>query len=118
METFDLSECYSKLDQKELLRVVSDMIDMAFQGKNYLAVSLYEQTGRQVSVPGDRSFRETIYSADALKKDVQFLTTNAYIEQLGSVWKQVKGIPMGLGISPFLCDYFLLHWELIWCKTT
>ena len=46
METFDLSECYSKLDQKELLRVVSDMIDMAFQGKNYLAVSVYEQTGR------------------------------------------------------------------------
>ena len=46
METFDLSECYSKLNQKELLRVVSDMIYIAFQGKNNLAVSSYEQTGR------------------------------------------------------------------------
>ena len=24
---------------------------------------------------------------------------------------------MGLGISPFLCDYYLLFWELKWCKT-
>ena len=23
---------------------------------------------------------------------------------------------MGLGISPFLCDYYLLYWELEWCK--
>ena len=22
---------------------------------------------------------------------------------------------MGLGISPFLCDYYLLYWELKWC---
>ena len=23
---------------------------------------------------------------------------------------------MGLGISPFLCDYYLLFWELKWCE--
>ena len=24
---------------------------------------------------------------------------------------------MVLGISPFLCDYYLLFWELKWCET-
>ena len=24
---------------------------------------------------------------------------------------------MGLGISPFLCDYYLLYWELKWCES-
>ena len=23
---------------------------------------------------------------------------------------------MGLGISPFICDYYLLYWELKWCR--
>ena len=39
METFDLSEYYSKLDQKEIIRVLSIMVKSAFKGKQYLAVS-------------------------------------------------------------------------------
>ena len=46
METFDLSECYSKLDQKEIVCILSRMITSAFQRKGYLAISPYEKTGR------------------------------------------------------------------------
>ena len=38
MEAFDLSECYSKLDQKEIVRIISRMISIAFVGRKFLAV--------------------------------------------------------------------------------
>ena len=46
METFDLSECYSKLDQKEIVRIVSKMISIAFTGKKFLAVVPSDKTSR------------------------------------------------------------------------
>ena len=116
METFDLSECYSKLDQKEILKVLSQMIAMAFLGKKVLAVVPSENTGRWIDSHDEALPRETLFTEHELRTDVHFLTKNAYIEWLGKAWKQVKGIPMGLGISPFLCDYYLLFWELKWCE--
>ena len=39
METFDLSECYSKLDQEEISRILARMISIAFQKKRCIAVN-------------------------------------------------------------------------------
>ena len=44
METFDLSECYSKLDQKEIVRIVSKMISIAFTGKKIFPVVPSDKT--------------------------------------------------------------------------
>ena len=112
METFDLSECYSKLDQDEIGRVLTRMIAIAFQGKHYLAVNPKDNLGRWIQYMDDSNHSEIIYTSQDLKTDVRFLITNAYIEWLGAAWRQVKGIPMGLGISPFICDYYLLYWEM------
>ena len=46
METFDLSECYSKLDQKEIIRVLTRMISSAFAGRRFLAVNPCINTNR------------------------------------------------------------------------
>ena len=46
METFDLSECYSKLDHLEIVRVLSIMITKAFGKRKYLAVDTHQRSGR------------------------------------------------------------------------
>ena len=46
METYDLSECYSKLDQSEIVKILALMIKTAFTGKKYLAVKPYDKSSR------------------------------------------------------------------------
>ena len=46
MQTFDLSECYSKLNQDSLSRIIERMITTAFTGKRLLAIIPWEKTGR------------------------------------------------------------------------
>ena len=98
------------------MKVRSRMITIAFIGKKLLAVNPYEKTGRWFDSREDALPSEILFSKQDLREDVSFLTTNAYIEWLGKAWKQVKGIPMGLSISPFLCNYYLPRWELKWCE--
>ena len=80
MASFDLSECYSKLNQQELLRIMSRMISRAFTGKPYLAIATHPKTGRWIANPSKKHTHETLYKADTLFADVKFLVTNAYIE--------------------------------------
>ena len=83
MESYDLSECYSKLNQEELLHVISQMINIAFTGKRLLAINPWEKTGRWINSESEKLPREKLFTASMLHKDVTFLTTNAYIEWLG-----------------------------------
>ena len=80
METFDLSECYSKLDQLEIVRVLSIMITKAFGKRKYLAVDTQQRSGRELTTRDDRLPFELVFTAADLKSDVEFLTTNAYVE--------------------------------------
>ena len=80
METYDLSECYSKLDQEELLQVIAQMINLAFVGKRLLAVIPFEKTGRWLNSESEKLPREKLFTASMLHEDVKFLTTHAYIE--------------------------------------
>ena len=86
MATYDLSECYSKLDQQELSRIVSRMITRAFVGKPYLAIDPNPHptnSGRWISNPNEKLSNEFLYDAKLLKEDVKFLINSAYIEWLG-----------------------------------
>ena len=83
METFDLSECYSNLDQQEIVKVLTQMIAMAFLNKKLLAVLPFENTSRWIDSPDESLPRETLFTEQDLCADVHFLTTNAYIEWLG-----------------------------------
>ena len=117
MTSFDLSECYSNLNQRDLLRIIHKMISRAFSEKPYLAINAYatldgQKTGRWIPDRDTKHHNEFAYDAYSLFQDVKFLVTNAYIEWLDRAWRQTEGISMGLGISPFLCDYYLLYWEM------
>ena len=85
------------------------MITTAFKGKKILAIDPTQQSGRWVSNRNERLPFELLFTSTELKADMEFLTSNAYIEWLNGAWKQTKEIPMGLGISPCLCDYYLLY---------
>ena len=80
METFDLSECYSKLDQNDIRRILTRMIAVAFQGKRLLATNPVENSGRWIEQEEDRTKGEMIFNARTLQDDVRFLISNAYIE--------------------------------------
>ena len=80
METFDLSECYSKLDQEEIRRILARMISIAFQGKRYLAVNPTDKVGRWIDHEDETKAREVTFTLQDLKSDVHFLIANAYIE--------------------------------------
>ena len=84
METFDLSECYSKLDQDDIRRILARMVAIAFQGKRYLAVNPADKIGRWIENEDESRGREMIFTSQDLKNDVHFLISNAYIEWLGA----------------------------------
>ena len=65
MASFNLSECYSKLDQEELLRVISRMINIAFAGKRFLEVIPVEKN-RTHDKLGNRTTpsRKALYRTD------------------------------------------------------
>ena len=80
MATFDLSECYSKLDQKEIIRILSCMITKAFENRKILAIDPTQHSGRWVSDRNERLPFELLFTSTELKADVNFLTSNAYVE--------------------------------------
>ena len=80
MESFDLSECYSKLDQDDIKRILARMIAIAFIGKRFLAVIPSEKSGRWIEDEEESTPFEIIYTATDLREDVFFLISNAYIE--------------------------------------
>ena len=88
------------------------MITKAFKNNKFLAIDPTQHSGRWVTNRNERLPFELLFTSTELKADVEFLTSNAYVEWLNGARKQTKGIPMGLGISPCLCDYYLLYWEL------
>ena len=83
METFDMSECYSKLDQKELLSVIFRMIDSALTGHPLLAITVSQKSGRWIQNLQEKLPEETTFTSSQLTSDVQFFVSNAYIEWLG-----------------------------------
>ena len=87
METFDLSECYTKLDQKELLHTMSRMINRAFTGHPILAITVSQDSaqtsGRWIPSIQHKLPGEITYTSSELSQDVRFLVSNAYIEWLG-----------------------------------
>ena len=87
MTSFDLSECYSKLNQRDLLRIIHKMITRAFAEKPYLAINTYatldgQKTGRWIPDRDTKHHNEFAYNAHSLFQDVEFLVTNAFIYRM------------------------------------
>ena len=62
METYDLSECYSNLDQNEIVRILSCMLTKAFDKRKLLAVDPTQSSGRWLDSRDERLPFETLFT--------------------------------------------------------
>ena len=74
METFDLSKCYSKLDQNKIVRICC-MLSKAFNIRELLVVDPSQSSGRWLNSRDERLPFEIVFTLAELKADVEFLTT-------------------------------------------
>ena len=107
ISTFDFSTLYTKLPHNDLLRVLNEHIDFAFDGgsKNYLGY-----TDSKVFWKKKPSRKKTI-SRSQLKSLVKHLITQTYFIVGNLVIRQSIGIPMGIDPAPFWTNLYLHFYE-------
>ena len=107
ISTFDFSTLYTKLPHNDLLRVLNEHIDFAFDGgtKNYLGY-----TDSKVFWKKKPSRKKTI-SRSQLKSLVKHLITRTYFIVGNLVIRQSIGIPMGIDPAPFWANLYLHFYE-------
>ena len=107
ISTFDFSTLYTKLPHNDLLRVLNEHIDFAFDGgsKNYLGY-----TDSKVFWKKKPSRKKTI-SRSQLKSLVRHLITQTYFIVGNLVIRQSIGIPMGIDPAPFWANLYLHFYE-------
>ena len=52
-----------------------------------------------------------MYTADDIRKMIEFLIDNIFMQFGGCLFRQVVGIPMGMDCAPLLADLFLYSYE-------
>jgi hypothetical protein len=107
ISTFDFSTLYTKLPHDDLLRVLNEHIDFAFDGgtKNYLGY-----TDSKIFWKKKPSRKKTISRAQ-LKSLVKHLITRTYFIVGNLIIRQSIGIPMGIDPAPFWANLYLYFYE-------
>ena len=107
ISTYDFSTLYTKLPHDDLLRVLNEHIDFAFDGgtKNYLGY-----TDTKIFWKKKPSRKKTI-SRSQLKSLVKHLITRTYFIVGNLVILQSIGIPMGIDPAPFWANLYLHFYE-------
>ena len=54
---------------------------------------------------------ENKYTANDIRKMIEFLVDNIYVRFGGQLFRQMVGIPMGTNCAPLLADLFLYSYE-------
>ena len=56
------------------------------------------------------------FDIDSFKNAIEFVLSEVFITFAGSVFRQIRGVPMGGNCSPLLADLFLLNCEFSYMK--
>ena len=101
---FDFSTLYTKIPYDKLLYVFNEITDFAFKGgaRDYVTVF---NSGAFWSWFKSKTGRS--YSLHKIKSCLEFLINDSLFEVGSKVFRQVIGIPMGSGPSPFFANPFL-----------
>jgi hypothetical protein len=52
-----------------------------------------------------------VFTKDEANAMLRLLVTNSYVQFAGKVYRQAKGIPMGINPAVFLANYYLFYYE-------
>ena len=66
----------------------------------------YARTPSKIGLNGDNK-----YTANDIRKIIEFLEDNIYVTFGGQLFQQMVGIPMGANCAPLLTDLFLYSYE-------
>ena len=122
LHQFDFERLYTELDQADLIDKLHQFVDMAFarhpnsalkisnrQKNNFKWVSL-------ARVPIRPSNRESYMSCQQVKDLISLIVRHAYARVGDAVFKQVKGIPMGVNPACFFANLYLFMYEFNFFK--
>ena len=113
ISTFDFSTLYTKLPHDDLIRVLHEMVDFAFNGgkfkkkgnRKFLTVHKYYSYWTKEK-HGCNSF-----TSGKIKQLISHLIEQCYFKFGNLVFRQKIGIPMGIDPAPFWANLYLYYYE-------
>ena len=107
VSTFDFSTLYTNLPHDDLLRVLNEIIDFAFDGgnRNYIGFNEYKVFWMK------KRKGKKYFSKGRLKAIIDHLITSTYFEVGNLLVRQSIGIPMGIDPAPFWANLYLYSYE-------
>jgi len=111
ISTFDFSTLYTKLPHDDLIHVLHDMVDFAFNGGKFKIKGnrKFLTVFSKYSYWTNKSHGHNSFSRNKIKQLTTHLIKQCYFQFSNLVLRQVIGIPMGIDHAPFWANLYL-YW--------
>ena len=112
ISTYDFSTLYTTLPHLDLLRVLNELVDFAFDGKKLKE----NRRKRYLAIIGDNSYwtnkkSSNSYTKETIKQLITHLIRGCYFQLGNHIFLQKIGIPMGIDPAPFWANLYLYYYE-------
>ena len=117
LHQFDFERLYTELDQADLIAKLHQFVDLAFglhPGHVLKISNRAKHNAKWVKlgdVPANPTNKESYMSSSQIKDLIMLVVNHAYATVGGAVFKQVKGIPMGVNPAGFFANIYLFMYE-------
>ena len=113
ISTFDFSTLYTKLPHNDLIRVLHEMIDFAFNGGKFKSKGSreYLTVFNTYSYWTKKSHGHNSFTRNKIKFLVTHLIKECYFQFTNLVLRQGIGIPMGIDPAPHWANLYLYSYE-------
>ena len=114
----DFQRLYTELDQQDLIAKLHEFVELAFarHPDRVLKVSNRKANATKwvklSDMPQVPSNRESYLSAQSVKELISLIIQHAYAQVGNAIFRQVKGIPMGVNPACFFANLYLFMYEL------
>ena len=113
ISTFDFSTLYTKLPHDDLIRVLHEMVDFAFNGGKF------KKNGNRKFLTVFKNYAywtrdkrgHNSFSSNKIKQIITHLIKECNFKFANIILKQIIGIPMGIDPAPFWANLYLYYYE-------
>ena len=106
ISTFDFKTLYTKIEHNNLVKVLNDIIDLAFKGGKRKIIAFDDYKAFWAIKRRKKSFTK-----EKLKAVVKHLVQECHFEVGNCTLSQIIGIPMGIDPAPFWANLYLYAYE-------
>ena len=114
----DFQRLYTELDQQDLVAKLHDFVDLAFARHPDRVLKVSNRKAKSTKwvklseMPQVPRNRESYLSAQGVKELITLIVRHAYAQVGDAIFRQVKGIPMGVNPACFFANLYLFMYEL------